>query len=208
MLAVRTPGAPRATRSVARPAIPPSPLRDRVGYSDHVRFRGYFPVHFIPAYNLPVYASPWPLPDTTQDSVRGCSLGFTAAAISGDGDQRTCKAQLPHHRAYGSVPRRFGGLSVHQLFHGKQTQTFEARVGEGAVQGVREAHSPRPLWAEDGLAGRWPGYSEAPKFMISPATRLPLDPDDATQAPPNPAVEGLQLVPLAEAKVASPSPQV
>ena len=83
-------------------------------------------------------------------------------------------AALPHHRAYGSVPRRFGGLSVHQLFHGKQTQTFEARVGEGEVHCVREAHSPRSLWAEDGLAGRWPGYSEAPEFMISPATRLPL----------------------------------
>src|SRR6266545_8268801 len=63
MLAVRTPVAPQATRNVARPAIPPSPLRDRVGYSDHDRFRGYFPVHFIPAYNLPVYASQWPLPD-------------------------------------------------------------------------------------------------------------------------------------------------
>src|SRR4029453_12527888 len=95
MLAVRTPGAPQATRNVARPAIPPSPLRDRVGYSDHDRFRGYFPVHFIPAYNLPVYASQWPLPDTTQDSVRGCSLGFTAAAISGDRVQRTCTAQPP-----------------------------------------------------------------------------------------------------------------
>src|ERR1700746_769554 len=81
----------------------PSPLRDRVGYSDHDRFRGYFPVHFIPAYNLPVYASQWPLPDTTQDSVRGCSLGSTAAPISGDRVQRTCTAQLPHHRAYGSV---------------------------------------------------------------------------------------------------------
>jgi len=46
-----------------RPLIPPSPLSDRVGYSDHVRFRGYFPVHFIPAYNLPVYASQWPLPE-------------------------------------------------------------------------------------------------------------------------------------------------
>jgi len=23
---------------------------------------------------------------------------------------------LPHHRAYGSVPRRFGGLSIHQFF--------------------------------------------------------------------------------------------
>src|SRR5882672_7191092 len=93
MLAVRTPGASQATRNVARPAIPPSPLRDRVGYSDHDRFRGYFPVHFIPACNLPVYASQWPLPDTTQDSVRGCLLGFTAAAISGDRVQRTCTAQ-------------------------------------------------------------------------------------------------------------------
>lgn len=108
MLAVRTPGAPQATRSVARPAIPPSPLRDRVGYSDHVRFRGYFPVHFIPAYNLPVYASRWPLPDTTQDSVRGCSLGFTAAAISGDGDQRTCKAQPSANRS----ARTFQGPAV------------------------------------------------------------------------------------------------
>ena len=107
MLAVRTPGAPQATRTLARPAIPPSPQRDRVGYSDRVRFRGYFPVHFIPAYNLPVYASQWPLPDTTQDSVRGCSLGFAAAAISGDRVQRTCTAQPAQNRtcgfpAYGS----------------------------------------------------------------------------------------------------------
>jgi hypothetical protein len=49
--------------ALARPEIPPSPLSDRVGYSDHVRFRGYFPVHCIPAYNLPVYASQWPLPE-------------------------------------------------------------------------------------------------------------------------------------------------
>src|SRR6516164_6818443 len=98
MLAVRTPGAPLATRTLSRPAIPPSPLRDSVGYSDHDRFRGYFPVHFIPAYHLPVYASQWPLPDTTQDSVRGCSLGSTAAAISGDRVQRTCTAQPPSLR--------------------------------------------------------------------------------------------------------------
>ena len=31
--------------AVARPSIPPSPLRDRVGCSDHDRFRGYLPVH-------------------------------------------------------------------------------------------------------------------------------------------------------------------
>jgi len=99
MLAVRTPEAPQATCTLARPAIPPSPLRDRVGHSDHDRFRGYFPVHFIPAYNLPVYASQWPLPDTSQDSVRGCLLGFTAAAISGDRAQRTCTAQTGSQEA-------------------------------------------------------------------------------------------------------------
>src|SRR5674536_285390 len=60
--------------ALSRPAVPPSPLSDRVGYSDHVRFRGYIPVHFIPAYNLPVYASQRPLPDATQDSVSGLSL--------------------------------------------------------------------------------------------------------------------------------------
>src|SRR6476646_8015222 len=99
MLAVRTPGAPQATRTLTRPAIPPSPLRDRVGYSDHVRFRGYFPVHFIPAYNLPVYASQWPLPDTTQDSVRGCWLSFAAAAIPGGWVTCAFKAQPAQIRA-------------------------------------------------------------------------------------------------------------
>ena len=89
--------------ALARPLVPPSPLRDRVGYSDHVRFRGYFPVHLIPAYNLPVYASQRPLPVATQDLVRGCSLGFAAAVIADGRLQRACKAQLPHHRAYGSV---------------------------------------------------------------------------------------------------------
>jgi len=42
------------------------------------------PFTLVPAYTLPVYASQWPLPDTTQDSVRGCWLGFAAVAITGD----------------------------------------------------------------------------------------------------------------------------
>src|SRR5262245_63259417 len=42
--------------ALAWPEVLPSPLSDKVGYSDHVRFRGYIPVHFIPACNLPVYA--------------------------------------------------------------------------------------------------------------------------------------------------------
>ena len=31
---------------MSHPEIPPSPLRDKVGYFHHVRFRGYVPVHF------------------------------------------------------------------------------------------------------------------------------------------------------------------
>ncbi len=34
------------------------------------------PFTAVPACNLPVYASQWPLPVTTQDLVRGCELGF------------------------------------------------------------------------------------------------------------------------------------
>jgi hypothetical protein len=85
--------------ALTRPLVPPSPLRDRVGYSDHDRFRGYIPVHFIPAYNLPVYASQRPLPVATQDSVRGCSLGFAAAVIADGRLQRACKAQPSQNRA-------------------------------------------------------------------------------------------------------------
>src|SRR6266516_7329735 len=127
--------------------------------------------------------------------VAGRSLIDWAASIGIGG--HLAMPPLPHHRAYGSVPRLFGGLSTHQLCHGRQTQTFEARIGEGAVHRVREAQSPRTFWAEDGLAGRWPGHAESPELLVSPATRLPLDPGDAAQAPPDPAVERWQLVRLA-----------
>jgi hypothetical protein len=70
--------------AMTRPGILPSPERDKVGCSNHDRFRGYLSVHYVPAYNLPVYASQWPLPDITQDLVRGCELGFAAVVISDD----------------------------------------------------------------------------------------------------------------------------
>src|SRR5208283_3371671 len=48
--------------AIAHPSIPPSPLGDKVGYSNHDRFRGYIPFTFVSACNLPVYASQGPLP--------------------------------------------------------------------------------------------------------------------------------------------------
>jgi len=41
------------------------------------------PFTCVSAYCLPVYAPQRPLPGTTQDSVRGCWLGFTTVAIPG-----------------------------------------------------------------------------------------------------------------------------
>src|SRR5204862_527460 len=86
--------------------------------------------HFIPAYNLPVYASQRPLPDATQDSVRGCSLGFAAAVISDGRLQRAYKAQPAQIRtgpirAYGS---HLGCLTAKRLSgHGWRIRGFAPR---------------------------------------------------------------------------------
>ena len=56
-------------------------------------FGAIFPFTFVSAYCLPVYASQWTLPDTTQDSVPDCWLGFVRAAISGCCIPCACKAQ-------------------------------------------------------------------------------------------------------------------
>src|ERR1700760_753541 len=114
---------------------------------------------------------------------------------------------LPHHRAYGSVPRRFGGLSACDRLHGDEPMILEASVGEGAVQRARRTQSPWSLRAEDGRTGPLLRDPEALEFLVASATRLPLDPDDATQARSCPAVQRFQLAQLAEAEVAGPSPQ-
>ena len=52
---------------------------------------------------------------------------------------------LPHHRAYGSVPRRFGGSGEGQFLHGNKSETREAPFGERLVQRARRADPPRAL---------------------------------------------------------------
>src|SRR3954452_11113403 len=100
---------------------------------------------------------------------------------------------LPHHRAYGSVPRRFGGLSGSHLLQGEQPHLLEAGLGEGAVEGAGGTEPPRPLGAEDGRTGRLLPHAETSQLLIAPAPRLPLDPGDAAKAAPDPAIQGLQL---------------
>src|SRR5258708_6498013 len=112
--------------------------------------------------------------------------GSTVLALSIGIGGHLAMPPLPHHRAYGSVPRRFGGLSTRQLFHGDQTQTTEARFGEGAMQRFREAQPPRSLWAEDSRTGRPFGDLEPPELAIALTARLPLDQDNATHTPSPP----------------------
>jgi hypothetical protein len=52
--------------------------------STTIDFGAILPFTVVPACNLPVYPSQWPLPDITQDLVRGCELGFAAVSISGN----------------------------------------------------------------------------------------------------------------------------
>ena len=73
--------------------------------------------------------------------------------------------------------------------------TLEAFVAEGAMQRARRTQPPRSLWAEDGRTGHLLGDLQATEFLVASAARLPLDPDDATQAPPCPAVQRCQLAP-------------
>src|SRR5262249_58135812 len=68
----------------------------------------FLPFTDVPAYGLPVYASPCALPHPTQDSVPDCWLRFVRAAIADGWTICACKAQHPREpyihliAAYGS----------------------------------------------------------------------------------------------------------
>ena len=95
MPTVRTPEAP-CRRSPSRDPRCCLPLWEMGSATPTtIDFGAIFPFTCVPAYSFPVYASQRPLPDATQDSVRGCWLGFAAVAISGACASRAFKAQLP-----------------------------------------------------------------------------------------------------------------
>jgi hypothetical protein len=80
-------------------------------------FEAKFPFTFVSAYCLPVYASQWPLPDTTQDSVHGCWLSFTTVVISNYRISCACKAQPSQIPACGiTAPGSSKLLALHPAF--------------------------------------------------------------------------------------------
>src|SRR3954463_13599155 len=102
---------------------------------------------------------------------------------------RLATPPLPHHRAYGSVPRRFGGLRASERHHGEQPMIPEAFVAERTVQRARRTQPPRPLRAVDGRPGHPLGDVQTFEFLVAPAVRLPLDPDNAAKPSSCPAIE-------------------
>ena len=101
MPTVRTPEAP-CRRSPSRDPRCCLPLWEMGSATPStIDFGAIFPFTCVPAYSFPVYASQRPLPDATQDSVRGCWLGFAAVAISGACASRAFKAQPPQIRTCG-----------------------------------------------------------------------------------------------------------
>jgi hypothetical protein len=96
--------APRKHRSslaIAAAVMLPSP-QGTAGRLLHNRsISGLFiPFTDVPAYVLPVYASPGALPHPTQDSVPDCWLRFVRAAIADGWTICACKAQPPPNRTY------------------------------------------------------------------------------------------------------------
>ena len=81
-------------------------------------------------------------PHPTQQFKVRCRMTLLGQEIGIGG--RLAVPPLPHHRAYGSVPRQFGGLSIHQFLHWRHSETTETGFGKPtAVQGFREAQSAK-----------------------------------------------------------------
>jgi hypothetical protein len=81
---------------------------------------------------------------------------------------------LTHHRAYGSLPRRFGGLSTRQLFHGKQTQTTEASFGKGRDAGLPRSSNGCPFGLKIAAPADLPSTRRQDIQQIEGASNLPI----------------------------------
>ena len=60
---------------------------------------------------------------------------------------------LPHHRAYGSVPRRFGGLSACDFLHGDQAKTLVSGGENPRINGDEGCGRGIERWAMSAFCG-------------------------------------------------------
>src|SRR5208283_4650476 len=154
----------------------------------------------------------WRAPDLLRSEHRGPLLTsrrvaspdiYAALGIGG----HLATPPLPHHRAYGSVPRRFGGLGFDEVRHGDQAHGTKAALAERLMQGAGRTQTPRSLRAIGRLEGRLLGNPEMTQPSDTPAHCPPLHPGKTSQSPPYPGIKRWKLAPLAEAEIACPSAQ-
>src|SRR6056297_399188 len=118
---------------------------------------------------------------------------------------------LPHHRAYGSVPRRFGWLNFLVRWFQKQrdAQFRQHPAGQGETQGWRTAVVPVALTATSGLCSKILADTQLPQLFEPTLAGFPLLPSITSQTAVDPTVQVSQhRRRLAEAEVASPADQV
>ena len=138
--------------------------------STAIDFGANHPLHTIPAYVLPVYASQARLPPTTQDSVQDCGLGFVLATIAGS----TCSLSFSRRNSLKFRPVGFPEYGFKRLLHPKSAS---------ASRGLKApAYTPRlPRVGSDlrvSLQSRGPraealattvGTMSRPRVLSSPA---------------------------------------
>ena len=109
-------------------------------------FEAKFPFTFVSAYCLPVYASQWPLPDTTQDSVHSCWLSFTTVVISNYRISCACKAQPSQIPACGITAQGSSKLltCTRHIFKSSESMT-DSRFSDSKV--FYQFFKPFPLVA-------------------------------------------------------------
>src|SRR3954470_9755129 len=103
MLAVRNPEASRPTRHVAVSGccLP----RRGIGSAASITFDfgAITPFACAPACNLSVYASQWLLPDTTQDSIRGCPAQALPRSPSQATELNALARRNPHRAVHETL---------------------------------------------------------------------------------------------------------
>ena len=91
-------------------------------------FEAKFPFTFVSAYCFPVYASQWPLPDTTQDSVRGCWLGVTKVIIENNRISCACKEQPSKNLSFSTLFRVGSAQPPRPLHRSQAFSLFLVRI--------------------------------------------------------------------------------
>ena len=115
-----------------------------------------------------------------------------APALIGIGGSLATPA-LPHHPAYGSVPRRFGWSG--NAFHGERgdTQLTEISIGQGHMKSWGPADPPWTFGTAGCPLGEVWVATAPSEFLESLLPSLPLGPNETAQSTPDPRLKFSKL---------------